>query len=189
MTQVKIIDKGFWDYVEQWRGQFTDERKIRWENNWLENDYCAQCRFCCGPQDSALPFPMGLSPSQAGDNAAVKFHLLDGRTACLLQSGCKSDGPHGCRLTLPEKPLACGLFPIVLANGGLWLYQNCPAVVFTPLIRFLDIARKVAVLLSELPLEELRHISLWLTADKLATSYIDLRIKIFDAKEKQIVLM
>ena len=182
------IENGFWDYVERWRKDFPDERKMRWENNWLENDYCAVCHFCCGPQDSSLPFPMGLLPRQCSPDAVKNFHLLDSYTACLLDSGCKSDSSHGCTLTLEEKPLACGLFPIVLANGGLWLYQHCPAVVFTPLIRFLDIARKVAALLNELTLEDLRHISLWFTAEKLASSYIDLRITIFDATGKKLIL-
>lgn len=182
---MEIIDKGFWDYVQRWREVFPDERELRWVNGWLENDYCRDCRFCCGPQDSAMPFPMALSPAQAKNNAADRFHLLDCRTACLIQSGCKSSGPHGCRLSLAEKPIACGLFPIVLANGGLYLYQNCPAVVMTPLIRFMDIANEAAQMLAQLTKEELRHISLWPTAEKLAVSYIDLHISIFDARGKK----
>lgn len=181
------VDKGFWDYVQKWRQAFPEERRLRWENDWLQNEYCVDCRFCCGPQDSSLPFPMALSSSQVRNNAAARFHLLDCRTACLTTAGCKSDGPNGCTLDLPDKPLACGLFPIVLANGGLYLYQNCPAVVFTPLIRFLDIARKAAQRLEALTLDELRHISLWLTADKLAAGYIDLHIGIFDATRKNLV--
>lgn len=187
-SNMQKADKGFWDYVDRWRGIFREERAVRWEKNWLENDYCCDCRFCCGPQDSATPFPMALLPHQIAPENADNFHMLDASTAFLGKDGCLSDTPRGCRLALDQKPIACGLFPVVLVNGGLYLYQNCPAVVFTPLVRFLDIAKKAAATLLELPLEDLRHVSIWLNEDSLARSYIDLRIRLFGHTCKKAVL-
>lgn len=171
---------GFWDYVERWRAIFKDKRAVRWGKNWLENDYCRDCRFCCGPQDSAAPFPMALLPSQIAPGNAENFHMLDNSTAYLGKNGCRSATVHGCRLTPRQKPVACGLFPIVLVNGGLYLYQNCPAVVFTPLVQFLDIAKKAVKMLLQLPSEDLAHVSIWLNDDVLASSYLDLRIRLLD---------
>lgn len=185
---MEIIENGFWDYVKRWREIFRSERALHWDNDWLENEYCPDCRFCCGPQDSATPFPMALLPSQTGPDNVLNFHMLDNATAYLGKDGCLSDTAIGCRLAACQKPLACGLFPIVLVNGGLWLYQNCPAVVFTPLVRFMDMAQKAVPLLLRLPVAELRHISIWLNPDVLARSYIDLRVRLFDMDGKKAVL-
>lgn len=179
---------GFWDYVERWRKTFDGQSgTISWNKNWLENSWCGKCRFCCGPQDSDYPFPMALLPGQTGPATPNDFHLLDASTACLAKEGCKSDGPCGCRLPLEKKPIACGLFPIVLVNGCLYLYQNCPAVVFTPLAGFMEIAQKAADMLIGLPFDDLRHLSIWLCCDALAKSYIDLHIRIFSWHGKKLV--
>lgn len=182
------ISKGFWDYVDRWREQDSAKKAVTWDKNWIANDYCKDCRYCCGPQDSAYPFPMSLLPEQIDANTAENFYLLDRRTACLGAAGCKSDTPQGCRLPLAKKPIACGLFPIVLVNGRLYLYKNCPAVVFSPLVRFMDLGLKAANMLIGYSLDDLFHLSLWLNCDTLARSYIDLRIKIFDQSGKGIVL-
>lgn len=179
------VNNGFWDYVEKWRQNFKEERHVRWEQNWIENDYCKDCRFCCGPQDSAIPFPMALLPHQLAPDNIKNFHMLDNSTAYLAERGCLSDTDTGCRLSLAKKPTACGLFPVVLVNGGLYLYQNCPAVVFSPLVRYLDLAREVAVMLLKFSYEDLQHLSIWLNADVLARSYIDLHIRIFDVHGKK----
>lgn len=184
---MQVIANGFWDYARRWRESFQQERKLHWEQSWLENAYCADCRFCCGPQDSAVPFPMPLLSRQLRPELNKDFYLLDAATPYLGQAGCKADTAQGCRLELAQKPVACGLFPIVLVNGGLYLYQNCPAVIHTPLARFLEFAQKAAALLMQLDEIELRHLSLWLTADILAKSYIDLRVKIFSALGKELV--
>lgn len=182
------IADGFWDYVEKWEKEFPAPRSIWWNKNWIENDYCADCRFCCGPQDSDTPFPMPLLPRQLNGREQENFYLLDASTPYLARKGCKADTPHGCRLKLEEKPVACGLFPIVLVNGSLWLYQNCPAVLFSPLVEFLRLGRTAAEWLQQFSWAELRHLSLWLTDTILARNYIDLRIQIFDEKRKKLIL-
>lgn len=178
------IRNGFWDYVARWRETFKEERRLHWERNWIENDYCKDCRFCCGPQDSCVPFPMALMPKQLGPDNRENFHMLDNSTAFLAEEGCLADANTGCRLRLDQKPVACGLFPVVLANGALYLYQNCPAVIFSPIIRFLELGREAAVMLLQLSYDDLLHLSIWLNADTLARSYIDLRIRIFDEHGK-----
>lgn len=181
-------ERGFWAYVDKWRHACRSERIVQWDGTWLRNDYCADCRYCCGKQDSPVPFPMPLLPRQTGAQNDAQFHMQDCHTAYLAQSGCLSDGPRGCKLTASQKPVACGLFPITLVNGGLYLYQNCPAAVFSPLANFLDIARQAAAALEELPYEELLRLSLWFLPEQLAKSYIDLRIKLFTASGKKTVL-
>lgn len=176
---------GFWDYAGRWHGLFSEEKKLQWEGNWLENEFCSSCRFCCGHQDSDVPFPMPLQPAQSGRKAADKFHLLDFHTAYLARAGCKSDSINGCRLKAFEKPIACGLFPVVFANGHLYLYQNCPAVICTPLIRFMEFAKKAAEMLYQLSESELWHLSICLPLDTIARAYIDLRICLIDQQGKK----
>lgn len=184
---IQTQENGFWDYAMRWSKLFAEKPALRWDTNWLENGYCAECRFCCGKQDSATPFPMPLLPEQGRPDLANDFYLLDATTPYLAQAGCKADTVTGCRLKHGQKPMACGLFPIVLINGGLYLYQNCPAVIYTPLIRFMEFAQKAADLLGKLPEDDLRHLSLWFTDDTLAKSYIDLRIKLFNQHGKKLI--
>lgn len=180
--------RGFWHYVDRWRELFPRKRGLRWRGNWLQNDYCRDCRYCCGPQDSAVPFPMALLPSQIHPGLEKDFYLLDADTAYIGAKGCKSDTPHGCRLPLEQRPVACGLFPLVLSNGGLYLYKTCPAVLFSPLIRFADLGLEAASFLRGFSLAELKHISLELPCEKLARDYIDLGISLFDADGKTEIL-
>lgn len=179
---------GLWDYAERWQRIFTAIRELRWEGNWLANDYCRDCRFCCGKQDSDYPFPMPLLEKQKRPGLDQDFHLLDELTPFLDSRGCKSLGATGCKRKYEEKPIACGLFPIVLANGHLYLYQECPAVLYTPLARFLELGREAAQMLLELDFAELRRLSLWLMPDVLAESYISLHIRLFDRQGKSALL-
>lgn len=185
---MKVVEKGFWHYFGKWRNIFSRPAPIVARDGWLDNPYCADCRFCCGPQDSPEPFPMALSPAQIAAGAEKDFYMLDDSTACLGAKGCKACGEHGCKLPRARRPLACGIFPIVLANGGLYLYQNCPAVLFTPLEEFYRLGRQVAESLDRLSLEELRHISLDIPIRTLAEKYIDLHIRIFNEDKKELVL-
>lgn len=177
----------FWDYVNRWNQIFPESRALRWENDWLENDYCADCRFCCGKQDSATPFPMPLLPGQYRSDLEHDFHLLDSLTPYLSTPGCRSCTDTGCRLSHGQKPVACGLFPVVLVNGGLYLYMNCPAVMFLPLIRFFELGQKAASMLMDLEFADLRRLSLWLGPETLSRSYIDLRIRLFDERGKALL--
>lgn len=182
------MPRGFWHYVDRWREIFPRKRRLSWRDNRLQNGYCRDCRYCCGPQDSLVPFPMALLPSQIRPDLNKDFYLLDSDTAYIGSQGCKSDTPHGCRLSLAQRPVACGLFPLVLVNGSIYLYKTCPAVLFTPLVRFADLGLEAARFLLGFNLTELRHISLDLPCETLAQNYIDLRISIFDANGKTEIL-
>lgn len=184
---METIKNGFWDYANRWSEKYGSPCSLDWDKYWIRNEYCPDCRYCCGPQDSDYPFPMPLLARQERPGLERDFHLLDSLTPYLGATGCRSCTESGCRLETGQKPLACGFFPIVLVNGSLYLYQNCPSVLFTPLVRFMELAREVAALLIEMDLSELRRLSLWLTVDVLSRSYIDLRIRLFDAHGKKLV--
>lgn len=181
-------ENGFWQYYGKWRGSFPEKREVIWRDNWLDNSYCGDCRYCCGPQGDDEPFPMALLPRQIRADLDKDFYLLDASTAYIGAEGCKSETPRGCRLTTTQKPVACGLFPIVLANGALYLYQRCPAAIFTPLVYFLEIAKKAAERLNDLTIDELRHLSLKLPLETLVEKYIDLHARVFDATGKNPLL-
>lgn len=177
---------GFWDYVNKWTPLYKTPLTVAWDKTWIKNDYCESCRFCCGKQDSNHPFPMPLLPDQARPDLDEDFHLLDSLTPYLAAAGCRACATNGCRLSKEQKPIACRLFPIVIVNGGLYLYQNCPSVLFTPLIQFLELAKSAAEMLDKLDLSSLRRLSLWLTAEILAANYIDLKIRLFDEHGKKL---
>lgn len=184
MPNITKTDPDFQKRFENWKKQFNEADNpclpLAWRGNWLENGWCAKCRYCCGPQGSDEPFPMPLLPSQVEPDNSQDFYMLDENTAYIGAEGCKSDTSTGCRLPASKKPIACGLFPIVLANGKLYLYQNCPSVIFTPLARFFKIAENAAAMLSDLHPDELRRISIELPENILAEKYIDLHIKLFE---------
>ena len=173
-------DDRFWKYLEKWRKDCADPKPVVWKDGWLDNGYCASCRYCCGPQGDDEPFPMALLPGQISARTPSDFYMLNKNTACLGKMGCKSETPAGCRLPRELRPVACGLFPLVLANGRLYLYKTCPAVMFNQLATFADIASSAAQWLSTFDEKELRHISLNLPENVLARDYIDLGIGIFD---------
>lgn len=174
----------FWDYFERWKNIFKDGRPLEWQDEWLENAWCGECRFCCGPQGTDKAFPMALLPAQMQPGYREHFYLLNDNTAFLAGQGCRSDSATGCVLKRKERPVACGLFPIVLANGKLYLYISCPATLFLPLARFYEIGRKAANMLLRYSLEELRHLSLELDLETLSAKYVDLHIDIFNKKGK-----
>ncbi|MGE9984504.1 hypothetical protein [Desulfovibrio sp. SGI.169] len=173
--------KGFWHYLEFWRALFRRRRSLRWRGTWLQNGYCRDCRYCCGPQDSNEPFPMALLPAQLHSRLGDDFYLLNADTAYLDGRGCKASTSHGCRLELTQRPVACGLFPLVPANGGLYLYKTCPAVILTPLNELAALGLEAARRLTGFTLSDLRHISLDIPARTLAERYISLNISLFDA--------
>lgn len=185
---MEIARNGFWEHWQHWRQLAAEGRKVRWEAERLENDWCADCKLCCGPQGDDELFPMALLPDQVGPDTAQKFYLLNESTAELGKKGCKSHSDRGCKLPIGERPVACGLFPLVLANGRMYLYLMCPAVLNGRLADFLDLARKAAEKLARLPLAELRHISIDLDLETLARKYVDMHIQVFDAAGCKIIL-
>lgn len=168
----------FWDYYTKWLPLFKETSALIWEQNWIQNSLCKDCRYCCGPQGSDAPFPMGLLARQIGPDNSNNFYMLDSKTAYIGALGCKSDTSAGCRLNAWQKPVACGLFPIVLVNGSLYLYQMCPAVLSKPLSVFLDLAQKAARMLAQFDKEDLENISISLSCDELQKKYINLHITI-----------
>lgn len=126
---------------------------------------------------------MALLPGQISERTPADFYLLNKNTAYLGKEGCKSETSKGCRLPRELRPVACGLFPIVLANGRISLYKTCPAVIFNNLDELALLAEKAAQWLAGFSLDELRHISLDLSAEKLAADYIDLGIEVFAGVE------
>lgn len=165
--------------LDKWATLFTGTEKLRWDNGRLDNDYCQKCRYCCGPQGDDEPFPMALLPKQIDANTRENFYMLNANTAFLGREGCKSLTAGGCGLPQQKRPVACGLFPLVLANGKIYLYKNCPASHYTPLEEMKEYARKAAAMLNNLSLEELRHISLDLSREILDKKYIDLEMDVF----------
>lgn len=184
---MKMAENGFWSYLDKWRKITDGQEPLEWLGTWLKNSWCGKCRFCCGPQDSPEPFPMALLPAQLRPDLDQDFYLLDHDMAYIGAKGCKACTDKGCRLKRAEKPVACGLFPIVLANGRLYLYQTCPAVIFLPLAHFCSLAKDVAAMLDKFSFDELRHISIDLPQHVLASKYIDLHIRIFDSNGKNIL--
>lgn len=178
----------FWLHLEGWASQITHKRDVEWQKQWLKNEYCAQCRYCCGPQGADEPFPMPLLPRQLGPDNKANFYMLDKNTAYIGAEGCKSDTATGCRLTLAQKPVACNLFPIVLIKGKLYLYQTCPAVLALPLGAFLQIALQAAQMLDTFTLQELQHLSIDVPCEILSEKYINLHIQLFDETGKKLLL-
>lgn len=176
----------FWRHFEKWRPLFNNPRYIAWNENWLENHWCGDCGYCCGPQGDDEPFPMALLPEQTGLDNKNDFYMLNENTAYIGSEGCKSGSETGCRLSREKKPIACGLFPLVLANGRLYLYQGCPASLGIPLAFFEKVAIKAAAMLNEFSEKELRHISINLPCETLSSKYIDLHISLFDDSGKDL---
>ncbi|MBQ4567118.1 MAG: hypothetical protein IJA79_03215 [Desulfovibrio sp.] len=170
------MKKDIWYYLALWRKCFPQHRKLLWRGSWLENDYCQDCRYCCGPQDSPIPYPMHLLPEQVGPETGKHLYLVDTHTAILDQRGCKALGSEGCSLERALRPVACGLFPLVPTKRGLFLYKNCPAVLLTPLVQWMDLAQEAGRFLCRIPREHLQHICLSIAPEKLAESHIFLHI-------------
>lgn len=170
------MQKSYWHYWQRWRQLFPRQRDVHLEQGVLVNAYCQDCRYCCGPQDCAAPFPMKLLPSQQHAHLDRDFFLLAPDTACLDGRGCKSCGPDGCRLPRPQRPVACGLFPLVLLDTGLYLYKVCPAVLFLPLDRWLGLAYAAAGWLAGLGTDTLARIAVHLPETTVRERFIDLEL-------------
>jgi Fe-S-cluster containining protein len=170
--------RDFQYYLSLWRRRFPRRRALLWRDSWLQNGYCRDCRYCCGPQDNSEPFPMALLPRQMRPGLGEDFYLLAEDVAYIADRGCKANDGHGCRLVREKRPVACCLFPLVLANGGLYLYKTCPAVIFTPLADLFDAGRSAATWLANFSPAELSHISLNLQAQTLRERYIYLDIAV-----------
>ncbi len=172
--------KIYYKYIDLWRSIFEKSvKRVVWQGEWLDNSFCAVCQHCCGPQDEEEPFPMALLPSQLRPGLEDDFYLLDPETACLDRRGCKALSTNGCRLPRASRPFACGLFPLVLANGCLYLYSICPATLYIPLTEWIGVAEQAGEWLSCLPATDLRRISLDISAETLADRYIFLHIRLF----------
>lgn len=177
------MQKGFWHYLELWRERFPRRRPLHWRGDWLQNGYCRALPLLL----AARRIPILLSPWRCCQASSVPnldhdFILLNADTAYLDARGCKADTAQGCRLPHAQRPVACGLFPLVLANGSLYLYKTCPAVIFTPLERLAALGLEAGRWLTGFSLANLRHISLDLCEQTLAERYISLSIGIFDEK-------
>lgn len=80
------------------------------------------------------------------------------------------------------------MFPLVLVNGELFLYANCPAALFTPLADFMALAREAGEFLAKLTIEDLRTISIDLPLDELVSKYVCMHVRIFDEYGKKLLL-
>lgn len=187
MPNRHIAKNGLWEHMAKWHQFINLPHEICWNKTWLENSWCKDCKYCCGPQGADAPFPMALLPCQVSPENMSNFYMLNENTAYIGSNGCKSNTEKGCRLDISQKPVACNLFPIVLINGRLYLYLKCPAVMAAPLLQFLEFAGKAASSLYNLALDDLKHISITLNADMLAAKYIDLHIQLFDEKGKALI--
>lgn len=170
------MQKSSWHYWQQWRQRFSLQRDVHFDQGILSNDYCRDCRYCCGPQGCATPFPMKLLPSQQHDHLERDFFLLAPDTACLDDRGCKSCGPEGCLLPRQRRPVACSLFPLVLLDTGLYLYKICPAVFFLPLDRWLVMAREAVNWLVTLAPEDLKQLAIHIPEAIVRERFIDLEL-------------
>jgi hypothetical protein len=170
--------------LARWRTVFHGPRELAWQGRWLDNGYCRDCRYCCGPQETDEPYPMALLPSQQGPEAELRFHLLSPDTAYLDGRGCKSATPTGCGLPRDARPVACNLFPLALVNGEMHLYRNCPVTWLVALARTRDIARNAARWLSGMPPSDLHCVDRTLPPQAAALQYIPLGIRIRSVSEE-----
>ena len=128
---------------------------------------------------------MALLPGQLRPGMAEDFYLLNADTAYMDARGCRACTAHGCRLPRPQRPVACGLFPLVLNAGGMYVYKTCPAALFTPLSELADLGRQAARWLQGFPLKDLEHIALHLPATALAERYISLSLPVYAPEAPQ----
>ena len=168
----------FWSYLDVWRTRFPRRRPLRWRDDWLQNGYCRDCRYCCGQQDSNKPFYMALLPEQIHPDLRNDFYLHSPNTAYMDARGCKAATAQGCRLPRAQRPVACSIFPLVLTGGELYLYQTCPAVLFTPFPQLAGLGLEAAAWLRNFSRANVRRISSRLPAQTLAEGYIALHIRV-----------
>ena len=167
-------DPEYQHYRKVWAERFPQEREVFFDGRVVRNAYCPDCRYCCGPQLDCDPFPMALLDRQLSERTAEDFYLMDEHTASLDERGCKSITPHGCRLDNDRRPVACNLFPYVLADMRLYLYECCPAAMFKPKEELMKVAGQVAAYLASLPYADVERISIHLPEKDLVRDYLDL---------------
>ena len=166
------MDNDLTYYKSLWKKRFPSPRTVTFADGVLVNEYCPDCRFCCGPQKEEKPFPMALLDSQISDQTP------DNHTAALDRRGCKALTPSGCRLERKLRPVACNIFPIVLVNSRLYLYKVCPASIFLPEELFREVAGKVSRMLNGLSAHDVQRISITRDPSDLASKYEDLGISV-----------
>lgn len=154
---------------------------VAWAAGYLENGFCPQCQLCCGPQPGDEPFPMALLPSQIHPDIEQVFYMYDENHASLDARGCKALGPRGCLEPRENRPPACGLFPLVMSSGHLYLYAVCPASLMIPLGTWFNLGQEAQVWLKQFPLNILQHLDITLPDDITKDRYIDLHLQIWQA--------
>ncbi|MBQ7618342.1 MAG: hypothetical protein IJS50_05655 [Desulfovibrio sp.] len=168
------MSKSQFEQLDLWSHEAWSHPKVKWQGNYLDNGFCADCRFCCGPQIGDDPYPMPLLPTQIKAGAAQHLYLLDQETACLDERGCKALGQRGCTLSRELRPISCGLFPLVPCQGRLYLYWFCPAVLNLPLKVWWQEAKSALTYLESLTLSERRRLNLSLPKEKVAERLLPL---------------
>lgn len=176
---MRMADDELQEYRARWARLFPEVRHVDFDGFVVTNDYCPDCRYCCGPQKESEPFPMALLDRQISGRTPDDFYLLDSHTACLDQRGCKALGPAGCRLERTLRPVACALFPFVLVNLRLYLYLICPASMFVDKAALLDMGGRVHVFLSSLDSADRARISISRRPEDLKAKYLDLGLPDF----------
>ena len=174
----ELNDHIIYHYQNIWKKTFPHKRILKWQNDWLQNNYCKNCRYCCGKQDSNSKFFMPLLNNQL-KNSEEYFYLENENTAYMDKRGCKSHSNKGCKIPREKRPIACNIFPLVLANGQLYFYKICPAILFTPLNVLLNIAQESKKFFNSFSKKDLQHISINLPERIILDRYIPANILIF----------
>ncbi|MCR5813067.1 MAG: hypothetical protein K6G15_01050 [Desulfovibrio sp.] len=173
------MKKALLEQLREWAETPFSNPTVRFEDTYLDNGFCVDCRLCCGPQPGDDPYPMALLDSQLGPKNAEDFYLLDAHTACLDERGCKALGTSGCTLPRHRRPVACGLFPLVLQDGALYLYRICPASLLIPMVNWLALGQKALAYLAKLPLKDQKRLSIHLPESVLLERYSPLYLNLF----------
>ena len=105
--------------------------------------------------------------------------MYDSTHASLDERGCKSLGPEGCLLQVEDRPPACGLFPLALNAGRLYLYTVCPASLFIALKTWIEIAKQAKQWLLTFPKAVCEHLALNLPLNVLSEKYLDMHLEVY----------
>ncbi len=162
-----------------WKRQFPQRRNVEVKEGILFNDYCPDCLLCCGPQPAGDEvFPMKLLDRQICGREEDCFYMQDRHTAILDHRGCKALGEKGCRLERTARPMACNIFPFVVINRRLYLYNPCPLSVLLPQSEVYSLAEEVRHWLSVYSESDIRRISLYRDPRTLMEKYADLNMPV-----------
>ena len=169
-----------YDQWRLWESVKWTNPTVSWRSGWIENGFCPECRLCCGPQPGDEPFPMALLPKQIYPGIEKVFYMYDSTHASLDERGCKALGERGCMEVRENRPPACGLFPIVLGSGQLYLYTVCPASIFLPISLWFNLGQKVKDWLLKFSISDLKHLNIDIPESVLTDRYVDLHLKILE---------